>query len=878
MTGAEIRQKYLRFFEERGHKVAPSSSLVPDDPTLLLTAAGMVQFKPIFEGLTRSNFSRATSCQKCVRTTDIENVGRTARHLTFFEMLGNFSFGDYYKKEAIPWAWEFVTEHLGLDASKLSVTVFQDDEEAFDIWTKDVGLAAASVYRLGADDNFWSAGPVGACGPCTELIYGPGERYGGGSRECGVACDCDRVLELWILVFLQFSRDESGELHRLERTGVDTGMGLERTASVLQGVDNNFETDLIRPVLACAEAIGGVKFRASDKSDLSIKIMADHGRAVTFMVADGVLPSNEGRGYVLRRLLRRAVRHGRLLGADRPFMGELAASVTQAMGESYPELVHNRDFVLRIVESEEERFMRTLRQGLSIMEEMAAQAKSRDLRQLDGEAVFRLYDTYGFPIELTREIASESGLAIDEELVRSLMEEQRERARASWTGERLGQGKEVYIDVLEQYGPTRFTGYDSGQGDANIAALIQGEVVVPELSEGAEGELVLDRTPFYAEKGGQVGDVGVIKGPNGTFEVTACVSPVEGLTVHGGVVAKGVIHAGDACEPAIDARRRADIRRNHTATHLVHWALRHVLGDHVKQAGSLVGPDRARFDFTHFTALTPEEQGKVELLVNERVMENHPVVVREMSLEEARASRAVALFGEKYGDTVRVVESGEFSRELCGGTHVSATGQVGLMKIVSEGSVGANTRRIEFVTGRCALESVSRDEGILHGVSALLKTTPDKAVERLQALLEELEEKKRLDQSAGSRKADEQVAELASRAERMGESSVVVAAIAQGGMDELRTLADKLRERLGSSVVVLVATSESKALVLCAATDDLVPAPINAGGIVCHLAPIVGGRGGGRPDIAQAGGSAPERVDELLAEAGRTLREALGSG
>ncbi len=688
MKTADIRESFLSFFEGKGCRRQPSSSLIPDDPSLLLTTAGMVQFKPVFLGMRDLGFTRATTVQKCVRTTDIDIIGTTGRHHSFFEMLGNFSFGDYFKSEACAWAWEYSVEVLGLDPDRLWISIYEDDDEAEAIWANEVGIPLDRIVRMGAKDNFWSAGPTGPCGPCSELYYDQGPEVGCDSPDCAPGCDCDRYLEYWNLVFMQFDRQEDGTLLPLPKKNIDTGMGLERVAAIMQGVHSNFETDEIRSIIALAEEITGAAFGVSQRTDTSLRILADHARAVAFLIADGILPSNEGRGYVLRRLLRRAVRHGRLLGVEDAFLNRLVAHVIEQMGGVYPELVSHRDLIEGIVSAEEERFSTTLRTGMSYLEsELAALAGESGM--LDGRIAFALHDTYGFPFELTAEIAAEKGVAVDESTFAEAMEEQRERARSHVKDDSWNTFGGAFSALARSVGPTEFLGYEVDESDATVLGIIVEGESVESAEKGARCEIVLDRTPFYGEQGGQVGDTGSLESAEGAkAAVSDTRIPEAGVYSHLAEIEEGTLAVGDTVRASIDVMRRERIRRNHTATHLLHWALRLVLGEHATQAGSLVRPDRLRFDFTHFEGLTGEQIDKIERLVNRRVFENLPVRAYETSLASARESGVTALFGEKYSEFVRVLEVGTISKELCGGTHVSRTSEIGFVKVVGESSVG----------------------------------------------------------------------------------------------------------------------------------------------------------------------------------------------
>ena len=871
MRSDELREKYLQFFEGKGATRRPSSSLVPDDPSLLLTTAGMVQFKPAFLGVQDPGFASATTCQKCVRTTDIETVGHTGRHHTFFEMLGNFSFGDYFKSEACGWAYEFCVDVMGLDPERLWYSIFEDDDEAERIWTEEVGVPLERVVRLGEADNFWSAGPTGPCGPCSELYYDQGEDASCGSAGCAPGCHCDRFLEFWNLVFMQFDRLEDGTLEPLPKKNIDTGMGLERMASILQGVRTNFETDTLRALIAVAEDLTGAELGVDPDADVSLRILADHGRSVTFLIADGVLPSNEGRGYVLRRLLRRAARHGRLLGVEEPFLTAITAKTVELMGTEYPEIAENAELIGRIVESEEERFGVTLRQGLAYLDEHLEGAEDGGV--LDGHDAFVLHDTYGFPVELTSEIVGERDITVDMDVFDEEMEAQRERGRAAVKDEGWEAAGAVFAAVAAELGEVDFVGYETDETEAVVLAIAVDGETVESLEPDVEAELVLDRTPFYAEQGGQVGDKGTVSADGADFGVADTHSAMPGMIAHKGVLSSGGLRVGDAVRASVDTARRERIRRNHTATHLLHWALRLVLGDHVRQSGSHVGPDRFRFDFTHFEAPTDQQLGKVERLVNAKIMEDHRVLAYETSLTSAKEAGVTALFGEKYGDYVRVLEIGNFSKELCGGTHVARTTEIGLLKIASEGSVGANLRRIEAVTSFDALEHVYAREAVLAEAAEALRARPLEVAERVRALASRVRESERALEGLKRQNAGGGADDLAAAAEDVGYPLVVARVDVEGG-EALRDLSDLLRAKLRGGAVVLAAESGGKALLLAAGTETAVGAGFDAGAVIREIAPKVGGGGGGKPSMAQAGGKDPSGIGDAL-DAARAM---LGAG
>lgn len=868
----------MQFFESKGHKRLPSASLIPHgDPTLLLTGAGMVPFKPYFLGKEKPPSTRITTCQRCLRTADIDNVGKTDRHGTFFEMLGNFSFGDYFKREAIHWAWEFTTQHLEMPVDRLWVTIYLDDDEAFEIWNKEIGIPENRIVRLGRKDNFWEIG-VGPCGPCSELHIDRGPEHGCGSPDCKPGCDCERFFEFWNLVFIQYHQDENGNLIPLEQKGIDTGMGLDRAAALLQGVNSIFETDILRSVMDAVAELAADSSASPEDALVAQRLIADHSRSVTFLVSDGVLPSNEGRGYVLRRLLRRAVRYGRLLGITETFMPRIADAVIAAMGEAYPEVVQRRDYILNIIRTEEERFQATLDQGLRILTDLVEDLKARNQRQLSGDDAFRLYDTYGFPLELTKEILAEEGMELDETGFAQRMEEQRRRARAArgQTGYLGSEDESVYVELAKKYS-SQFVGYDRLEVETRIQALLIDGRETDRAAMGQDVELVLDVTPFYAESGGQVADTGTITSSMGAVEVADVQRPVEGLIIHKGRVTSGVLQTGDTVIATVYQRNRQGAACHHTATHLLHKALKEVLGDHVNQAGSLVEPDRLRFDFTHLSALTREELDQVEKLVNDRIRENLEVRAAEMSLDEARADGAVALFDEKYGERVRVISVGDYSRELCGGTHVRRTGELGLFKIVSEGAVAAGIRRIEALTGKAAVKYVAAQEAVLRKAAEKLQTSTAELPERIDKLLEENRELAREVERLKTKLAAAQSGELLGQVEEIAGLKVLAAKV--DGLDAaaLRTLGDRLRDKLGSGVILLGSAYEEKALFVAMVTPDIVKQGIKAGDIVKVAAQAAGGGGGGRPDMAQAGGREPAKIDAALKLAVESIKKQLAA-
>ena len=871
MTTAEIREDFLSFFESKGCKRYPSSSLVPSDPSLLLANAGMNQFKEYYQGIKTMKEIGATSCQKCLRTNDIDNIG-DSRHLSFFEMLGNFSFGGYTKRDACTWAMEFISapEHLGLPLDRLYFTVFTDDDEAIEIW-KSLGVAEDHITRLGEEDNFWAAGPTGPCGPCSEIYFDQGPEFEGEAP----GDDGDRYLEFWNLVFTQFDRQEDGSLPELPHRNIDTGMGLERIAAIMQHEGTNYEGDIMRTLISLGEKLSGKKYHSTDEIDRSLRILADHSRAVTFMIGDGILPGNEGRSYILRRLLRRAVYHGRLLGIQGTFMAEYAHEVAVLLGAEYPELVEKSALIDGILTAEEERFGATLDAGESKL--TAELEQLEDGAQLSGEVAFLLHDTYGFPIDLTREIAANAGHVVDMDAFDAAMTEQRERARKSANRDAWGNAQSIWVALSDRLDETVFDGYDNNElSGVRVVALVQDGQEVESASAGSEVEVVLDRTPFYAEMGGQVGDTGKLTAPGLYVHVTDTKHRDGGLESHVGVVEEGTISVGDSVSATIDAGRRELIRRNHTATHLLDAALKKVLGDHVNQAGSLVAPDRMRFDFTHFEALTKDELDRIEGMVNAEIFAAKPVVTQIMSIEDAKAAGAVALFGEKYGDVVRVVSAGAedtpFSRELCGGTHARNTADLGLFKIISESSVGSNSRRIEAVTSMGAIEYVDERLAQLDEVAAALKVRPSAVADRVEQLQQDLRTANHKLEAALTGAGSNQVAEALKSAVQLNGYSCVIAKLEGLSGKELRSAWDGIRDASDGQPVACViasATADGKVSLLAGATDSAVAAGFSAGDIVKEIAELVGGRGGGKPAMAQAGGSNAAGIDAAL-EAAKT--------
>ena len=859
MTGNEIREAFLNFFAKRGHLIQPSASLIPqDDPTLLLIGAGMAPFKPFFTGKMKPPSPRITTCQKCVRTGDIENVGRTARHHTFFEMLGNFSFGDYFKKEVIPWSWEFLTEVLEIPADKLWITIYTDDDEAFDIWHNVVGVPAERIIRL--EENFWEIGS-GPCGPCSEIHVDLGEERGCGKPDCAVGCDCDRYLEIWNLVFTQYNQNDDGTYTPLKNKNIDTGAGLERLASVLQQKKSNFETDLIFPIIEYAASVANKKFGVDSKTDISLKVIADHARSLSVMISDGVLPSNEGKGYVLRRILRRAVRHGRLIGINSLFLADAVDIVIKIFEGVYPEMAEKRDYIKKVVEMEETRFMQTLQQGTEILNEEIASLREAGEKVLSGASAFKLYDTFGFPWELTAEILEENSMAMDKDGFDKAMMEQKERARCA-------RADKECLPVV--YNTTAFeaekllVNEDAKEGKVVLLYEQQNPQPVQTVTDGECVAVILDVTPFHAEGGGQLGDTGRLVAPSGVVEVTNTKKLPNGSTILIGHVTEGVINSGEQVITDVNRQRKNDIARNHTATHLMHAALKEVLGTHVNQAGSYVGPDRLRFDFSHFSQVTEEELKKVESIVNERILDSLDVDITETEISKAKAMGAMALFGEKYGDVVRVVNVPGFSMELCGGVHVKNTALIGMFKIISESSSGAGVRRIEAVTGHGALAFVNETETLVRNVAQGLKCRTNDILGRIESLQAELKNAEQKANELADRIASSQLDEIESKVKNFKGVNALVQAVNVDDIDALRSLGDKMRDKVGGVVVLANIASEDKINILAMATKDATKAGIHCGNIVKEVAKITGGNGGGRPDMAQAGGRDVNKLHDAL--------------
>jgi alanyl-tRNA synthetase len=867
LGAGDIRETFLRFFEKRGHRRVASSSMIPDgDPTLLFVNAGMVPFKNVFLGEEVRDYARATSSQKCMRVSgkhnDLENVGRTPRHHTFFEMLGNFSFGDYFKREAIESAWELVSQDLGIDPARLVATVFREDDEAFDIWREGIGLPSEKVIRLDEAENFWSMGATGPCGPCSEIHVDFGVNADCTSSVCDPSCDCGRWLEIWNLVFMQFDRDESGAMTPLPKPSIDTGAGLERMAAILQGVSSNYDTDLFRGILARAQDISGVSRGSDPEKDVSLNVVADHARAITFLIGDGVLPGNEGRGYVLRRILRRAARHGVLLGVEKPFLFQVSDAVIDEMSGAYPELNDRRSYITDRIEREESRFLETLSKGLVLLEEHVAELASRGEKTLAGDAVFRLYDTFGFPVDLTADILRGHGIELDQAGFDASMKVQRERARAAWKGSGDVKADEVYNRIAKDVATT-FTGYEQRRSEAKIEALIVDGRVCDVAKAGDIVDIVVDVTPFYAEAGGQLGDSGEIRSANGRASVSDTQRPVGELVVHRGRVEEGEIRVDAAAELIVDDAARDATVRNHSGTHLLHAALRQVVGSQAMQKGSLVGPERLRFDFTHDAPLTRDEVEAIEDLANEWIETNVAGVTREMAYADAVEAGAIAIFEEKYGDQVRVVSFGDVSTELCGGTHAGATGDIGLLKIVSEGGIAAGVRRIEALTGRAALLYMREQEGLLRGAAAKLKVAPAELPDRIEKLLEERRAQDREIDRLKAAKRKSASSDLTSDVREIAGVRVLSARVDGVAAKDLRNMVDDLRSKLGQGIVLLASEQEGRLALAVGVTKDLTDR-YRAGDLMREIAAIVGGKGGGRPDFAQGGGEDPSRLSEAF--------------
>ena len=875
MTGNEARSRFLDYFKGHGHHVVRSSSLVPhDDPTLLFINAGMVQFKRVFLGEDQREYVRAATSQKCVRAggkhNDLENVGYTARHHTFFEMLGNFSFGDYFKERAIEFAWDLLTNGYRLPADKLWASIYLDDDEAYELWRKGVGLPDDRIVRFGEKDNFWSMGDTGPCGPCSEIIIDRGEPYGCGRPECTVGCECDRYLEIWNLVFMQFNRDAGGVMTRLPKPSIDTGMGLERIVSVVQGADTNFDTDLIRPIIGKTEEMTGIRFGSGQASDVAMKVIADHSRAAVFLIGDGILPSNEGRGYVLRRIMRRAIRYGRNIGLTRPFLHDTARVVFDIMKSAYPELGEAAAFITNVIQNEEVRFLNTLDTGLKLLNETLGDLKARGQTVVPGAVIFKLYDTFGFPADIVRDVVRDERMTLDMEGFDREMEGQRAKSRTVTTFTRIS---DAYRSLSAGGFRPEFVGYNLLTAESQVVLLVVNDQESAGAEAGSEVDVVTGRTPFYAESGGQAGDTGRIIGPQGEMDVAATLKDPTGIIIHKGRIRSGRMSKGDTVTLVVDAAAREATALNHTATHILHAALRSVLGDHVKQAGSLVAPDRLRFDFTHFSPVDPETLERIEALVNRRIRANVATRIEEMSAEAAFKTGAMALFEEKYGDRVRVISLEEFSKELCGGTHTARTGNIGLFKIVSESSVAAGVRRIEAVTGASAVEAVQATARTVQEAAQLLKEKPEALTQRIARVLSEAKGLEREIEQLKGRLSAASVADAGGDVQTIGGVSVLVKKVEADSPAALRELLDRFKDKLRSGVMVLGSVSDGKVMLIAGVTKDLTKR-FHAGNLIKQVSAVVGGSGGGRPDMAQAGGSQPENLDAALAKALEVIRGA----
>ncbi|MFH0789265.1 MAG: alanine--tRNA ligase [Pseudomonadota bacterium] len=870
-TGTEIRQTFLDFFRNEGHEIIKSAPLIPrDDPTLLFTNAGMVPFKRVFLGEEKKDYLRAASSQKCVRAggkhNDLENVGRTARHHTFFEMLGNFSFGDYFKTRAIALAWDLLTKVYGLPPDKLYVSVYEKDDETFQIWHQEIGRPKDMIVRLGEKDNFWSMGDTGPCGPCSEILIDQGASIGCRRPDCAPGCDCDRFLEIWNLVFMQFNRDQGGQLSPLPKPSIDTGMGLERLSAVIQGVANNFLTDLFRDLIQAIEGLCGRRMGQKEESDIAIKVIADHSRALAFLLADGAIPSNEGRGYVVRRILRRAARFGKVLGIDKPFLYHLTQVVAEVNAQIYPEVREQISFTSQVIQKEEERFLETLDFGLKLLNDEIDQLLRKGGTTLPGQLIFKLYDTYGFPLDIIQDVVRDSQLNLDQEGFHLHMERQREMSRQAWKGSGEREFQEVYKNLMTRGLKNEFVGYTTLEQSSTILALIQEGKEVNQVAAPQEIEIIVAETPFYAESGGQAGDRGTITSDQGRLSVENTSSLPNGLILHRGRVQQGILSTGDRVTLSVSKDWRIPTTHNHTATHLLHGALRRILGEQVKQAGSLVTPQRLRFDFSHYSSLSLEELQAVEALVNEQIQKNFPVATKVMEYEEAKATGAMALFEERYGDRVRLVSIGDFSQELCGGIHTSRTGDLGVFKILTEGSIAAGVRRIEALTGKEALKIIHQEEERLKVLGELLKVGPEDLVSRIEKLLAQQKQLERtIVRLNKSQLTGGGLERLLEGVRVMDGIKVLASPVPTSDAKELRDLADSLRDRLGSGIVILGGVNEDKVLLVTVVSKDLTK-KFQAGKIIKRLARALGGDGGGRPDMAQAGGNRPDLLESTLSQ------------
>jgi len=869
-TGDAIRESFLKFFEEKGHTRVASSSLIPkDDPTLLFTNAGMVQFKNAFLGLENRGYTRAASCQKCARAggkhNDLENVGVTSRHHTFFEMLGNFSFGDYFKEEAIAWAWEYLIDVVKLPKEKLWVTIYTDDDEAYAIWHKKMKVPKDRIVRMGEKSNFWMMGETGPCGPCSEIIYDQGKGTGCGRSECDLDCGCDRYLEIWNNVFTQFDRDENGKLNPLAKPSIDTGMGLERLTAVIQGVKSNYDTDLFAPIIRFVEKTSGKTYGKNADNDVSIRVIADHSRAVTFLIGDGIMPSNEGRGYVLRRILRRAARHGKMIGINKPFLHESAQVVIDMMKGFYSDLAEKSSYITKVILNEEQRFMETLDAGLRILQEETAALKKAGKSVLPGTLVFKLYDTFGFPTDLTADIVKKDNISLDTDGFEAEMEQQRIRARGAWKGSGEEAIAECYLKASSSGILSEFCGYEGVvKAESKITAIFAEGKPADTVSEGQQAEIVLDTTPFYGESGGQAGDTGYLEGAGFNFRVLDTKKPVDKFIVHKGIVQKGNIKVGDAAQLIVDPEKRKATQANHSGTHILQAALKAVLGDHIKQSGSLVNAERLRFDFSHFSKISDDEMRRVEDIANDMIRKNMEVQTEVCALEDALKTGATAVFDEKYGAIVRIVKMGQMSMELCGGTHVQRTGEIGLLKVIHESAIAAGVRRIEAVTGKEALTHVQKSEEELKKAAGLFKANPLELTDRVDKLLKHTKELEKEMEALKGKLAAKDSGDLIGQAKDIGGVKVLAAEVSIADARTMRDFGDKLRDKMESGVILLGSKAGEKALLLCMVTKDLA-GKYHAGNIIKELAPLVGGSGGGRPDMAQAGGTQPENLGKAIA-------------
>jgi alanyl-tRNA synthetase len=875
MTGNDIRKLFLEYFEKHNHRIVRSSPLVPqDDPTLLFINAGMVQFKRVFLGEDKRDYVRATTSQKCVRAggkhNDLENVGYTARHHTFFEMLGNFSFGDYFKEGAIEFAWDLLTDGYGLPADKLWASVYLDDDEAYDLWQKTIGLPEDRIVRLGEEDNFWAMGDTGPCGPCSEILIDRGEEFGCGRPECTAGCDCDRYLEIWNLVFMQFNRDESGEMTPLPKPSIDTGLGLERMVSIIQNVPTNFDTDLLRPIIAKTEELAEKRLGESHATDVAMKVIADHSRAAAFLIGDGIMPSNEGRGYVLRRIMRRAIRYGRNLGLTRPFLSDTARVVFDIMKPAYPELSEASAFITNIIKNEEVRFLETLDTGMKVLNDTLADIRARGQNEVPGDVIFKLYDTYGFPVDIVQDVVRDEKMGLDMDGFDRSMDAQRARSRSVVAFDSISEG---YKKLAAQGVKAEFVGYDALAADSKILLLVADGKEIDTAVKGQDVEIVTETTPFYAESGGQVGDTGTMAGDKFDLEVLDTIKDPTGLIIHKARVTGGTVGQGAVVHLTVDAAKRQATALNHTATHILHAVLRKVLGDHVKQAGSLVAPDRLRFDFTHFSLIDSDTLEIIEKLVNDRIRENIPTGIAEMDADDAFKSGATALFEEKYGDRVRVVSLTDFSKELCGGTHTGSTGNIGIFKIISESSIASGVRRIEALTGEAALAFIQQTARVLNETAHLLKDNTRAVPARVKKMQAEIKAFEKEVAQLKNRLATESTESAPDAVRTIDGIKVMARKVAVDTPAALRNLADQLKDKIQSGIVVLGSASGPKAMLIVVVTADLA-GRYHAGNIIKEIATEVGGRGGGRPDMAQAGGGKPENLQKALDKAFEVIQEA----